>query len=502
MNRVCLLILTLLSIGGAMATAAPAPTIVVLPETPAGKSLAEFVDALNSGDSTRWVAFLAKNPPVAPNDSVIVQERRLGMMQMLFTDLGGFDPVRIEASSDYQIRVILKGRKPSADFEFALIGYNLTETEPHVWARMSAQPTDDPFVPLPALPVSNERLAAWTDSVVSEMAAEDEFSGTVLIAKDGVPLYTKAVGEAVKGYGVPVKLDTKFNLGSMNKMFTGVAISQLAQQGKLAFTDPISKHLPDFPDQTVAQKVTIHHLLTHTSGLGDYWEELFDTSFWEIKTVAGYYALAADNPLEFEPGAQFRYSNFGPIVLGMIIERITGQSYYDYVRENIYKPAGMKNTDCYEVDRPTENLAIGYTHSDYQGRPDTGWHTNYFMHAVKGGPAGGGYSTVEDLLAFDQALRSYRLLNKAYTDTLIAGKADMGPNVRYAYLFSDEMLNGHRIVGHSGGAPGINAVLQIYWDEGYTVAVMANYDQAASRLASQIRRVLTQPPQGRGASLR
>ncbi len=494
MNRLFQLTFAILALA-AVAAAAPAPT-VALPDTHAGRSLAGFVDALNSGDSTRWIAFLAQNPPVAPNDSVTVQGRRLGMMQMLFTDLGGFDPIKIEASSDYQISVVMQGRKPSADFEFALIGYTLTDTEPHVWARMSVQPTDDPFVVLPALPVSNERLAAWTDSVVTVMAAEDEFSGTVLIAKDGVPLYTKAVGEAVKGYSVPVKLDTKFNLGSMNKMFTGVAIAQLAQQGKLAFTDPIAKFLPEFPDQAVAQKVTIHHLLTHTSGLGDYWEELFDTSFWEIKTVAGYYALAADNPLEFEPGAQFRYSNFGPIVLGMIIERITGQSYYDYVRENIYKPAGMKNTDCFEVDRPTPNLAIGYTHSDYQGRPDTGWHTNYFMHAVKGGPAGGGYSTVEDLLAFDKALRSHRLLNKAYTDTLLAGKADMGPNIRYAYLFGDETRNGHRLVGHSGGAPGINAVLDMYWDDGYSVIVMSNYDEAANRLANQVRRVLTQPPQG------
>ena len=326
MNRRNLLISALaLTLLAAAAFGAPAQ-VVTLPETPAGRSLAEFVKALNTGDSTQWVVFLAKHPPVAPNDSVTVQGRRLGMMQMLFNDLGGFDPIKTEVSSDYQISVVMKGRKPSADFEFALVGYTLTDNEPHIWARMSVQPTDDPFVVLPALPVSNERLAAWTDSVVSTMAAEDEFSGTVLIAKDGVPIYTKAVGEAVKGYGVPVKLDTKFNLGSMNKMFTGVAIAQLAQQGKLAFTDPIAKYLPDFPDQTVAQKVTIHHLLTHTSGLGDYWTELFDTSFWEIKTVEGYYSLAKNNPLELEPGDRFRYSNFGPIVPGVIIERITGQS--------------------------------------------------------------------------------------------------------------------------------------------------------------------------------
>jgi CubicO group peptidase (beta-lactamase class C family) len=241
----------------------------------------------------------------------------------------------------------------------------------------------------------------------------------------------------------------------------------------------------------MAEKVTIHHLLTHTSGMSDYWEELFDSKFWEIKTVQQLYDLTADEALDFEPGERFQYSNSGPIVLGLIIEKLSGMSYYDYIRENIYNPAGMINSGCFEVDHPTENLAIGYTRMDYDGEVSSGgWYNNLFMHAVKGGPAGGGYSTVEDLLAFDKALRGHILLSEPFTDTVITGKVDMGPDIRYAYLFGDEISDGQRIVGHNGGAPGISAVLDMYWDSGYTVAVLANYDGTAGLMASKIRRLL------------
>lgn len=152
----------------------------------------------------------------------------------------------------------------------------------------------------------------------------------------------------------------------------------------------------------------------------------------------------------------------------------------------------MINSDCYEVDMPVPNLAIGYTKINYDGspNPDGGWRNNFFLHAVKGGPAGGGYSTVEDLLRFDTALRSNKLLSKESFDTLTTGKVQREPGTMYAYLFQDQNVNGHRIIGHGGGAPGINAQLDMYLDNGYTVAVMANYDQAAGTVAQKIRKLL------------
>jgi CubicO group peptidase (beta-lactamase class C family) len=238
--------------------------------------------------------------------------------------------------------------------------------------------------------------------------------------------------------------------------------------------------------------VTIHHLLTHTSGLGDYWDQLFDSHWWEIKAVQQLADLFAEAPLQFEPGEKFQYSNAGPIVLGLIIEAISGMNYYDYIRENVTDPAGMTNTACYEVDRPVPNLAIGYTRMDYEGKLTESWRNNLFMHAVKGGPAGGGYSTVLDLLRFDQALRNDILLSREYFEIVTTGKEQMGPDFEYAYLFGDRSVNGERIIGHNGGAPGIGAVLDIYRNAGYTVAVQCNYDGAAMIVADKLERIITQ----------
>ncbi|HLK60471.1 MAG TPA: serine hydrolase domain-containing protein, partial [Chthonomonadaceae bacterium] len=283
-------------------------------------------------------------------------------------------------------------------------------------------------------------------------------------------------------------IETKFNLGSMNKMFTAVAIAQLAQQGKLGFDDPIGKYLTDLPNADMAHKVTIHHLLTHTSGVGDYFNERFDeASRARFREIKDYLPLFVDRPLEFEPGARFRYSNGGFMLLGAIVEKVSGQNYFDYVREHIYRPAGMTHTDAYSLDHDTPNLATGYTRMDGDDLlGNAGPRNNIFLHVMRGGPAGGGYSTVEDLTRFSEALLGGKLLDKKYVDLLLTGKVEVGrePGVRYGYGFFTRNENGQRIVGHSGGFPGISSNLEIYLDSGYTVAVMSNYDPGTAELVS------------------
>jgi D-alanyl-D-alanine carboxypeptidase len=314
-------------------------------------------------------------------------------------------------------------------------------------------------------------LAAYLDG----LGKEDKFSGVVLIAKNGKPVFEKTYGLADKRNQTPNKIDTKFNLGSMNKMFTSVAIAQLAERGKLAFTDTVGKHLPDYPNKAVADKVTIHHLLTHTSGMGSYWNDKFDKNRSNIKTVSDYVALFVDDPLSFEPGARFQYSNSGFIVLGAIIEKVSGQSYYDYVKEHIFKPAGMKNTDAYELSQPTPNMAMGYTRMGDNGPEPGPRKENAHTRPNRGGPAGGGYSTAEDLLKFHIALRDHKLLSAKYTDLITTGKVETGRG-KYAYGFGDQKVNGKRAFGHTGGAPGIASSLEMYPELGYTVVVMTNYD--------------------------
>jgi D-alanyl-D-alanine carboxypeptidase len=279
----------------------------------------------------------------------------------------------------------------------------------------------------------------------------------------------------------------------MNKMFTAVAVAQLAEKGRLAFTDPVGKHLPDYPNKAVAEKVTLHHLLTHTSGVGDY----FNTQYMEaakgrFRTVGDFFPLFVDTPLEFEPGARFRYSNAGFMIVGAVIEKVSGQSYFGYVRDHIYKPAGMTNTDAYAMDEDTPNLATGYTRENLQGQPVAGpRRNNLFQHVVKGGPAGGGFSTAEDLIRFARALRDHRLLGPELTALVMAGKVESHPPEKYAYGFSEKRINGHRIVGHGGGFPGINSQLDIYTDLDYDVAVMSNYDPPAALLVADKLRSLT-----------
>ncbi|MBN1213779.1 MAG: beta-lactamase family protein [candidate division Zixibacteria bacterium] len=463
-----------------------------LPETPPAERIAEYLKVFNSGDEVAWRTFSAGGFWQKEADSNII-EQRLGMFKGLYTDLGGVDVVRLEETSPNKISLLCKARNKNAPFEYVLLTVETDTLPPFPVAGLSIRPGENPKYDVPEGKMTDDEMVAYLKDFLDKLTSEDKFSGAVLVAKDDRILFKNAYGKACLRYGVPNKIDTKFNLGSMNKMFTGVAIAQLVQQGKLSFDDPIIKYLPDFPNRETARKVTIHHLLTHTSGMSDYWEELFSSKWWEIKTVPQLADLIIEEPLDFEPGERFGYSNSGPVILGLIIEKITGMSYFDYIREYIYKPAGMLNSDCYEVDRPVPNLAIGYTKMNYNGEadPDGRWYNNLFMHAVKGGPAGGGYSTVEDLFRFAQALKNHILLNREYTELVTAGKVDMGPGMKYAYLFGDENVNGQRIIGHSGGAPGINARLAIYLNSGYTVAVMANYDMAAESVSRKIKEILT-----------
>jgi len=340
---------------------------------------------------------------------------------------------------------------------------------------------------------SEKQLTTILDALINDLVQEDKFSGAVLVAKNGKPFYTRAVGEASKRYGVPNKINTKFNLGSMNKMFTSVAIVQLAQQRKLLFDDLVGKHLPDYPNKEVREKVTIHHLLTHTSGMGLYWIEFFHKHDWIlIKTAQDYDALTNEKPLAFEPGERFQYSNCGPIVLGLIIEKIGGLSYDEYIQKYVTGPAGMENTYCYDITTPVPNLATGYTKRNLLGELQEDWLENYFITPSKGGPAGGGYSTVEDLLRFDIALRSYQLLDQEHFSILTTGEVDRTPDKKYAYLFEEQYINGHRVIGHGGGAAGINSQLRMYMDLGYTVVVMSNYDPpAAGNVANKLAELLT-----------
>jgi CubicO group peptidase (beta-lactamase class C family) len=459
----------------------PETGTVTIPDTRAGRQISGWLSAFNSGDPKSLKTFHAAS---ATPEQV---ERRAQQDSGFYRRTRGLELRKIERATDFEVTALVQAKLTENWYRVGMI---LASDPPHAITSLSVRSTSNPN----PIRLSESETIKALEAYVKKLVAADAFSGTVLVAKNGKPIFTSAYGMANTAYRVPNKLETKFNLGSMNKMFTAVAICQLAEQGKLAFSDPIGKHLTDYPNKTVAEKVTIHHLLTHTSGIGDYFNEKFmEASRDRFRAIKDYFPLFVDKPLEFEPGARFRYSNAGFMVLGAIVERASGKDYFDYVREHIYKPAGMVNTDSYDLDRDTPNLAFGYTNEGLrEGFEEGSRRNNLFMHVIKGGPAGGGYSTVEDLLRFDIALRQNKFFGASQREVLISGKVDaMG--AKYAYGFIDQSINGKRIVGHGGGFPGINSQLDIYLDNGYTVAVMSNYDPpAAQTVANKLRDWLTQ----------
>lgn len=322
------------------------------------------------------------------------------------------------------------------------------------------------------------------ETLLDKLTAEDTFSGAVLVAKDNEPVFVKAYGMANKASNITNQPDTKFNIGSMTKMFTAVAIAQLSERGKLSFTDPVAKHLPNYPNKAVASKVTIHQLLTHTSGMGDYQNEKFYSQLDRMRMVSDLVPLFVNEPLTFEPGEKWDYSNAAFVVLGLIIEKVSGQNYFDYLKQHVFKRAGMSNTDFYERDKKVANRAVGYMRVNGKGEPDpeAPRRENTLARPAKGSPAGGAYSTVNDMLKFQIALNNYKLLNQHYTDIVTTGKAKVPPGwpmSEYAYGFTISLVDGKRIVGHGGAGPGVAGKFDMYPEAGYTVVILSNYELPA-----------------------
>ena len=336
-------------------------------------------------------------------------------------------------------------------------------------------------------------LLKQLDKYITEKVSAEKFSGSVLLAKDGKSFFKKAYGFASRRFWVPNKVDTKFNLGSMNKMFTTIAVAQLIEKGRLSYQDKVGKYLgKEWISPENGEKITIHHLLTHTSGLGDFFSEVYwQSSKLLFFSVNDYQILVKDMELQFQPGTKWSYSNAGFVLLGAIIEKVAEMDYFDYVRENIYKKANMINSDSYEMDKPVPNLAIGYQKRKYEDGKER-WQNNLFFHESKGSPAGGGFSTVEDLLNFDIALRGGTLVSQETWKLLIterAGPSEGKKKWGYGFIIENKEKLG-RIVGHGGGFFGLSSNLDMYLDSGYTVVVMSNYGDGVEVVSEEIQKVI------------
>jgi CubicO group peptidase (beta-lactamase class C family) len=333
------------------------------------------------------------------------------------------------------------------------------------------EPGDAPSASSPSAvvypaPKTQRELLDTTAKLFADLAKADAFSGVAMIAKDDKPLFAKAYGYADAANKTSNQIDTKFNLGSINKIFTRIAIGQLISQGKLSYNDKLSKILPDYPNRDAANKITIGNLVTMTSGIGDFFNDRFlAMDKGKLRSLQDYLPLFANanDPLEFEPGTKNRYSNGGYVVLGLVIEKLSGKSYFDYVRDNIFKPAGMNDTDSFEMDKLPPNTAYGYLPGNIR---------NDKSLPARGSSAGGGYSTAADLLKFSNALRNKKL---SIPDDNGGFPADF------------------KGTGIAGGSEGVNALFIVNGQTGYTIIVLSNYEPpSAEKPGMQVRDWLKQ----------
>jgi CubicO group peptidase (beta-lactamase class C family) len=406
-----------------------------------------FVKALNSGSSDQWEKMAQEHysPAHLKRHSA---EQRKQMFENLRRDFGNISVGRVEREGpdDAPLQLYTKGSTGAS----GVIELELEQDAPYringVRVRVGGPADDGPqsSVAQPQVNgnMTSEQLAAALDSYLGKLAADDVLSGNVLIAKDGKPVYEKSHGFADRANKVPNTSATRFNLGSINKTFTQAAIQQLIARGKLSLTDTVGKLLPDYPQETT-RAATVDQLLHHTGGVADFFgEEFAGAGKDRFRSNANYYKLVSSLKPLFAPGARNEYCNGCYIVLGAIIERVSGVAYEKYVEENIFKPVGMTATGPLQSDDIIPNVAMGYTHRVGDGK----LRSNVLMRGAAGSAAGGGYATAADLLAYAQALRHGRI-----------------PDVPPA-----------NDIGIAGGSAGINSVLE--QNGAWTVIVLTNLD--------------------------
>ena len=441
------------------------------PSTPAGNRAAEIFGLFNNASTISPKEYGRQNfsnsfKSAIPEDSWgggIIQIRNM---------TGKVELESFEEDGKYNITFIIKSISNGRRFS---INITTEEKEPFLISLLGLFPAgqvrsevqnQDKQSVKKDLEVSSEKLSEVVE-YLRDQAGKGLFSGAVMVAKDGKPLVSEVAGYANKGLRVPNKIDTKFNLGSLNKIFTSVAILQLVEAGKIGIDDPIGKYLDMFPKE-IAENVTIRQLLNMSNGWGDYWQnEYYLANKDMLRTLPDYIEFIKDIPLQFEPGSNTIHSNTGFEVAGAVIEKVSGMDYFTYVREKIYMPAGMINSDSYDRDSSVENLATGYTNFHPLDVKREGWQwANTYILSPRGTPAGGGYSTVGDMLIFDNALRSNKLAGKKYVDFM---------NNRYEGEIGTKFVP-VRVLRGAGGGRGISAFYGRDIINGYTILVLTNLD--------------------------
>lgn len=335
--------------------------------------------------------------------------------------------------------------------------------------------------------LNDEELANAIDKRIEKEVSDDQFSGTVLIARGDTILFEKAYGYSDREKNEKNTTETRFHTGSIGKMFTAAAIGQLVEKGKLKFTDTLGNILKDYPNKEAAYSVTIHQLLTHTAGIADPFELGRRKEGVKYTTPESNFSLFADAPLTMKPGSFHSYSNGNYAVLAAIVERVSGMTFEEYINKNIFIPAGIKAADYNAYTELPRAMSYSY-------RPEEdplGLNPRVPARKLENQPEleysgfSLGYLTSEDVYRFLLALREGKLLSPEMVNILTTGKVEVekGAPVKYGYGFYDASMWGVNMRGHSGGGSnsGIGADAEMVWNNDYYVILLGNYDLEAVR---------------------
>ncbi len=326
---------------------------------------------------------------------------------------------------------------------------------------------------LPNGEIASPDTQAWLDGYVEKLVKDDDLAGALLIAQGDRVLFRRAFGFADAARTRPMTDTTRITLASGSKMFTALAIASLVQEGRLRYDDPLAKVLPAVADKDFAAKVTIAHLLSHTSGVGEYWNANYEKHARELDRVADFLPFVLDAGILFAPGEKFRYSNSNYILLGMVLEAVTGKTYDDVLAERVFRPAGMTETGLFRIDPadPSQAQRLARDGNAWKAEPGGG----------RGSSAGGAVSTMADMLRFAHALVSGRIVSKETLAGMVTSKTAGIPDAQMDYGFGFEPQNapGAPSFGHGGITRGVNFEFRHFPRQDITLIAFSNQDNGA-----------------------
>lgn len=436
--------------------------VTALPDTPAGRRLRDVLSLADSATPESVASFVAAYYTPENRDREKIGKRIATFMD--WRARGGFDILEIIESRPHVLEAV--ARQPWSD-EYWRLAVEVAEEDGHAIKAVLLGRTPMPVIENPG---ADHTVAETIVAYAEKLAAAELFSGSLLVARHGEILAEAAFGLANRDFDIPNSIDTRFNVASLTKSWTAIAICQLIEAGRIGFDDCVARFV-DYPDAGWAQKITIRQLLSHTSGLGDYFIPEFDArSRRDMRSIDDYLDLCRHNKPLFEPGTSWKYSNVGMVLLGKIIEIVTGADYFDHVEEAVVRRAGMASAGFFELDYVNPKTAVGY-HKTWSLKGPR-MYNSLFEGVVRGGPAGCAYATARDIFAFTQAFAAGRLVSPAMAEAMTTAKPELGsPDYGYGFAIHPERA----LYGHSGGLIGASSNLDIVRDpDGWVIVILCN----------------------------